>query len=131
METVDRKGQRLPHSYVWCTANRELYAKWKRLNEKLSVLDPASDEYKTTKAKADGIDFGGRFIAMKKAVMTGTAGKVATKAAIKESEIKNTPIRDPRSWLNRTRNVEDVNSGEKRKFHIDLLIEFDRTTVIH
>jgi len=112
MEQTDERGNRIPFSFKYVTADREAF----RRREKY-LASGWTD-------KAAGIDIGGDILELENVTM------------IRNKKISDR--KDPRHYQNRTRNVKLPN-GELRKFHISLLTALkhpylnadDYVTVIH
>ena len=133
MEAEDRNGNRKPNEVVFATANREAWNQYKKYSLQLTKLGADDTARATLQAKIDKAAalMGGKFIKVKQCVTTGMQGKSPAKAEIERALKHDDLIRDPRHYKNKTRNIQVLGSGEKRKFHIKLLLQLNRIKVIH
>ena len=108
-----------------------------RLSEVLDLMDQIGDDYKPIPfhilfVKADRIrGTGGEIIeisAARKVVNKDRQGNPVFDLRPKSQHSDSSLKRDPRHWVNATRNIL-LENGEIRKVHIRLIIEFNHSKV--
>lgn len=122
MERVNSNKGRIPFQISFVTADRDAWRKFKRLEalkESLSKDDPKRNDLQS---QMDDIDLGGKIISHSDCILSGTRGQNVKKQA--------PLLKDPRHWVNRTRNIKFQPSGQIRKIHNALIISINGQPVL-
>jgi hypothetical protein len=110
MEKVSGNGKRIPFQIAFITADRSNWKKFQKL----------TDDQK----KKSSLSIGGKLITHDKCILSGPRGKHVKN---KKEVVK----KHPHNSANRTRNIVFLPSGQIRKLHNSLIIQFNHEEVIY
>jgi hypothetical protein len=122
MEKLNGKGHRIPFQIAFVTADRDAWRRYNRINAELKALNPEDPKRKDLQSQMESIDLGGKVIRHTPCVLTGTRGKHA--------KTMTEMVKNPRHWVNKTRNIQLQPSEQIRKIHNALIVEFNGQPVL-
>lgn len=125
MERHDGHGKRTLFDILVCTANRENYREYKKLNGQLSALTEGSQEYDKIKKKRDRLNLGGMPLQFTECVLSGERG---IHSKLKKRSPDQLAAKNPNHWKNHTRNITTL-GNDTIKIHTHLIMELNGVSV--